>query len=233
MINSRYLYNSDTLPLLSILKLNKTQASLSDELSLLLKHTTPSVATHTHSIIIIKDTIKPLDIETWTKKHIKNESPTVEPEEIYQQFIADNSIHVLSVKNLHEIDKCLDSILASIQGMIHTPPEATIQTFTVCIEGIDKFWDNESFLLHENKRFKMPIVNEIFLKLRLFRDISESWGSVDIRTVLVLNQRNNVIANRHVCDFEGFVESYMINAEVLDMTKFRLEINKRVYSNNV
>lgn len=233
MLNLTYLYSNETLPLVSILKLNKTQASLSDELSLLLKHTTPSVATHTHSIIIIKDTVKPLDIETWTKKHIKNESPKAEPETVYQRFITDNSIHVLSVKNLHEIDKCLDSLLSSIQGMVQTTPEAKIQTFTVCIEGIDKFWDNESFLLHENRRFKMPIVNEIFLKLRLFRDISESYGSAEIRTILVLNKRNNIIANRHVCDFEGFVESFMVNAEVLDMMKFRLEINKRVYSNNV
>lgn len=233
MLSSEYLYSNETLPLVSILKLNKTQASLSDELSLLLKHTTPSVATHTHSILIIKDTVKPLDIETWTKKHIRNENPTAEPREVYQRFITDNSIHVLSVKNLHEIDRCLDSLLSSIQGMVQTTPGAKTQTFTVCIEGIDKFWDNESFLLHESKRFKMPIVNEIFLKLRLFRDISESSGTIVIRTILVLNKKNNIIANRHVCDFEEFVESFMINAEELNMVKFRLEINKRVYSNNV
>lgn len=233
MLNSKYLYNYETLPSSSILKSNKTQASLSDELSLLLKHTTPPVSTHTHSIIIIKDTVKPLDIETWTKKHIKNESPTVDSEEIYQRFMKENVTHVLSVKNLDEINKCLDSLLWSLQGMIQPSLEKKIQTFTICIEGIDKFWDNESFLLNESKRFKMPVVNEIFLKLRLFKDISENYRNIDIRTILILNKKNNIIANRHVCDFESFVESFMINAEVLDMMRFRLEINKIVYTNNV
>ncbi|OEJ89270.1 hypothetical protein AWRI3580_g1640 [Hanseniaspora uvarum] len=232
MSNKQSLYNNGDLPLISLLKTNKSHSSLSDELSLLFKHTSPSVSTHTHSIIIIKDVVKPIDLKTWMKKHIKDEDPSVDAENSYETFVKENSIHVLSVKNLNEINKCLESLLLSVRNLINQKHDK-VHAFTICIEGMDKFWDTESFLIHKSKRLKMPVINEIFLKLRLFKDISESYEHVVVRSLVILDKKRNIIVNEHVFDFEKFIETFMINCEILNISYIRMEINKRIYSNNV
>lgn len=226
------MYNDDTLPLISLLKTNKSQNSLSDELSLLFKHTSPSDEGCTHSIIIIKDVVKTIDLEMWMKRHILNETPEVDVSEEYTNFVRGNAIHFLSVKNLNEINKCLESLLGSLRELRNVK-DGKKHVFTVCIEGMDKFWDTESFLIHESKRLRMSLVMEIFLKLRLFKELSQSCDAVAVRSLVVLDKRNNIIVNKHVHDFEKFVEMFMIDGEVLNMSNMRLEINKKVYSNNV
>ena len=228
-----HLYNFNNIPDISIFKTNKLSASLSKDVSLLIKHCCykklPDDDDSKMTILLIKNNTVSIDLEQWIQQQFKDEKHQ-DYKQKYEELIERNDIHYLNVASLDQINQCIlqvqKTLLTNLKSNIFTKKTQIL----IFIIGLDMMWDTESFLL-STKKERISLLNNLFVNIRSLKEFQEI---ADAKVVIGLDEMHNIKANKSF-SMSLFLQKFYMNQEnvLLELDLMRREINKRLYTNNI